>query len=172
MVPVSCHPEAIKQTSVVLSRPVAETVSTMFRPPVLFEQLYASTSVPSLQTRNRIARIRTLRDGWAGPSSIQIDELVLQRAVSALEVIAKSKTLPDPEITPNDNGTISFEWENANLCIYLEIGKTRVKGFIQSKFAGLIPLSYSEPSVELFEGFSEILNPSDSSMLSSSWARP
>ena len=171
MIPMTCNPEAVEAVSIMLSKPSFDDVIARRRSPAFIERLYASTSVPSLQTRNRIARIRSLQDGWEGPWSIRVDDSILQRAVSALEVIAKVETLPDPEITPNDNGTISFEWENTRLCIYLEIGKTRIEGFIQSKFAGTIPLSSPEPSLELFEGFSEILNPSNSSILSSSRAR-
>lgn len=170
MIPMTCNPQAVEAVSVVLSKRSSDEVTAARWSPIFIETLYASTSVPSLQTRNRITRIRSLQDGWEGPSSIRVEDVILQRAVSALEVIAKVKTLPDPEITPNDNGTISFEWETTNLCIYLEIGRTRTEGFIQSKFAGIIPLSSPEPSLELFEGFSEILNPSNSSILSSSWA--
>jgi hypothetical protein len=39
--------------------------------------------------------------------------------------------LPNPEITPNANGTISLEWESNRGEVYIEFGKTRISGFLR-----------------------------------------
>ncbi len=39
--------------------------------------------------------------------------------------------LPNPELTPNANGTISLEWESDRGEVYIEFGKTRISGFLR-----------------------------------------
>lgn len=164
--------DAFDTCSISLSRPTNFENNSSWSPAFL-ERLYVSTSIPSLETRRRIGEIRVLPQGWAGPGSIAIDTTVLQRAISALVLIARVKSLPDPEITPNSNGTVSFEWENGRISLYLEIGKTTARGFLYGLNTGALPLEFSDSSlksINLYEGFSEILNPTSSTTLSSDCA--
>lgn len=74
-------------------------------------------------SRPQLVSIGMLGDGWNGHGS-------LAPSPESLESIGRLLTqlpaeLSSPDLTPNDNGTISVEWENARGYVHLEVGATR-----------------------------------------------
>jgi hypothetical protein len=151
---------------IALSLPIQNT--TDFSLTQAPKALYAPTwDLAGVSLRNekaleeRLFTIHQLEDGWHGLGSIRVTQSVLDRVRQASSFIAMTKKLPAPEVTPNSNGTISLEWENDLMSIYLEIGRTRINGFLQSK-AGEITVipDTSELHIGFFKELSEIFSPS------------
>ncbi|RXT60410.1 hypothetical protein [Pseudomonas syringae] len=72
---------------------------------------------------------RELEDDWDGYGAVAIDAVTLQNAIyAAARLIGRA---PVPDLTPNSNGTISFEWESPFGLAHLEIGKSRYAFFIR-----------------------------------------
>ncbi len=74
-------------------------------------------------------RFRNLGDGWLGPGTKQIPNETVDRVISIANALGGVDGLPNPEVTPNGNGTISLEWEVPSGEVYVEFGRTRVSGF-------------------------------------------
>jgi hypothetical protein len=72
-----------------------------------------------------------LRAGWLGRESYEIPGETIDRVVAVAGHLEGLRGMPNPEVTPNPNGTISLEWESARGEAYLEYGKTRVSGFVR-----------------------------------------
>lgn len=111
--------------------------------------LRAAQSIPSVQsTRNELPILKIPRDrvanplltlqrsievlaamppNWDGYGALPIDPLTAENAMRAVEALSE---LPSPEITPNPNGTLSFEWQSKKGLAHLEIGKTRYSCYI------------------------------------------
>jgi len=80
---------------------------------------------------DRIEYFGTLPVNWdgEGANSIHLQTVANCQALleSALDV------LPVPEVDPNSNGTISFEWATADGFAHLEVGRTLFGLFIESE---------------------------------------
>jgi hypothetical protein len=72
---------------------------------------------------NAVRQFAHLGANWDGYGALPIGEDTVLNAVSAIHVLALLGTIPD--VTPNPNGTVSFEWETSEGNAHLEIGKTR-----------------------------------------------
>lgn len=84
--------------------------------------------------RTRLADFESLPSDWDGYGALPISEQVRQNAEALLSLFSGfSPSLPPPEIAPHANGTISLEWEVGQAEAYLEIGKTRISGYIRSQ---------------------------------------
>lgn len=82
-------------------------------------------------------------DGYgASPISTEAKENAL-RAIKSLLPVA-----PTPEISPNPNGTLSFEWETEEGRAHMEIGRTLYSFYVSPRVG---------PPV-LFEGLAEDVN--------------
>jgi hypothetical protein len=79
--------------------------------------------------KDKIEDFAALPENWDGYGAIQISEETKINAQSALEYILRHAPVPD--ITPNPNGTLSFEWETARGIGHLEIGRTRFSFYIK-----------------------------------------
>jgi hypothetical protein len=66
---------------------------------------------------------------WDGYDAFAIGKEAKDNALHALSWIERAA--PVPTVTPNANGTISFEWENENGIGNLEIGRTRFSFYIR-----------------------------------------
>jgi hypothetical protein len=125
----------------------------------MFVERVSSPVLSSIE--NDLAIISELADGWYGVGSVSVSESVLGRARQTAKIIAGVRGLGAPEITPTPNGTVSFEWETENTSVYIEIGRTRMNGFL--KVAGdeatILPSAGELPKV-FFQGLSELLAPS------------
>jgi hypothetical protein len=81
-------------------------------------------------------------DGYGGASVHSDTALNAHRALSALLL-----TVPVPEIIPNSNGTVSFEWQSPLGHANLEIGLTRFSFFVALSPGPTIPLDGAASSV-------------------------
>jgi len=94
-----------------------------------------------------------LPEGWDGYGALSPSEEVIKNAVSILGDIHPDDDL---EITPNTNGTISFEWldpESQTTRIHLEIGQTRASMYIKTDDTKTLFFDYenihlSKPTVD------------------------
>lgn len=78
-----------------------------------------------------ICAFRNLQDGWLGPGSHGIPTETADRVSTVTHMLTGVEGLPNPELTPTHNGTISFEWESDRGEVYVEFGKTRISGFMR-----------------------------------------
>jgi hypothetical protein len=92
--------------------------------------------------RSVIDAIENLEADWDGYGATPISSAVCVNAKSFLAVSRAGKML-NPDITPTSNGTLNFEWSSNNADAYLEIGRTRFSGHIQSKRGSTVYLSGS-----------------------------
>jgi len=75
--------------------------------------------------------ILTLEDGWAGEGSLAPRTETLTTGESLLQKLL-STTKP-PVVTPEDNGTISFEWFEGTSSAHLEIGLTKYAMYVATE---------------------------------------
>ena len=78
---------------------------------------------------NQIEELCKMPAGWDGYGALPISRTTKYNSLAALRSILGSAKAPD--ITPNPNGTLSFEWETAQGVGHLEIGQTRLSFYIQ-----------------------------------------
>ena len=72
------------------------------------------------------------KPGWDGDDALPISHETKQNALHALGIL--KIVIPDTEITPNSNGTLSFEWETELGFGYLEIGKTKYSFYVKMMY--------------------------------------
>jgi hypothetical protein len=71
------------------------------------------------------------RPNWDGDGALPIREETKKNALTVLKQLEIATCAP--EITPNPNGTLSFEWETAKGFGHLEIGRTRYSFCVQPR---------------------------------------
>jgi hypothetical protein len=76
-----------------------------------------------------IGEYSELPENWDGYGALKINEKTKKNALTALDQV--SRDAPVPDITPNTNGTISFEWESEYGVAHLEIGKTKYSFYVK-----------------------------------------
>ncbi len=81
--------------------------------------------------RDAIDEYGEFENDWDGYGAKPIDPITLSNAHAAALALLSSWELPAPDLTPNSNGTISFEWESATGFAHLEVGKSRYAFFIK-----------------------------------------
>lgn len=74
------------------------------------------------ETSEVFATLASAESGWDGPGSLGMNELTRTACEATLALLPDS--LPQPELTLNENGTLTFEWYPEPY-IYLEVGATR-----------------------------------------------
>jgi hypothetical protein len=79
--------------------------------------------------KDKVEEIASMPENWDGYGAIQISSETKRNAQTALEDILRHAPVPD--ITPNPNGTVSFEWETAQGIGHLEIGRTKFSFYIK-----------------------------------------
>jgi hypothetical protein len=80
----------------------------------------------------RLAEIGRLETDWDGYGGESFDEQVVGASRQYFALLLEM--VPAPEIQPNPNGTVSFEWVTAQGSAQLEIGVSRVSCYIRSDF--------------------------------------
>jgi hypothetical protein len=120
--------------------------------------LSVDAHVPEAMERD-ITVIASLTDGWLGAESVRVGDAVLNRTRQAALLISRVKGLSAPDVSPNPQGTISLEWESESTVIYLEIGDSKMAGFIQ--IAGMAPLvlPVEDLTISFFAGLKDLLSP-------------
>jgi hypothetical protein len=89
------------------------------------------TNSPRQSLVHAVRQFEAFHDGWLGQGTKGISVETIERVLSAAETMKHVDDLPNPELTPNTNGTVSMEWESKRGEVYIEFGKTRVSGFIR-----------------------------------------
>lgn len=79
-----------------------------------------------------INELSLLSDNWDGYGALRILPETLENANLVVANLGW-RALPTPEVSPNPNGTISFEWESSYGYGLLEVGKTRASFFVQNE---------------------------------------
>ena len=87
---------------------------------------------------NILDELAAMPADWDGYGALAIDDGTLANSKRAVARLVRYA--PGPEIAPNPNGTISFEWTSSAGTAHLEIGKTRFSFFV--KPAGGVALAY------------------------------
>lgn len=68
------------------------------------------------ELETQLNEIKALTDGWQGDGSLAPTAQTFANARGLLSLVPH-----DADVTPENNGTISFEWEGG----HLEVGRTR-----------------------------------------------
>jgi hypothetical protein len=84
--------------------------------------------------REKIEEFARLPENWDGYRAIRIRTETKQNAIGALEML--DDKVPMPDIIPNPNGMLSFEWESQAGIGHLEIGRTRFSFYIKPRYVG------------------------------------
>lgn len=95
-------------------------------------------SVEKRRCHEIVNALGEMEEDWDGYGALSIDPRTVKNASTALDRLLEY--LPAPDITPNSNGTISFEWESSDGVAYLEIGMTRFSMYIRRNSGGVIPI--------------------------------
>jgi len=102
----------------------------------------------------RIDRISIMPENWDGYGAISISQETARNAKHALKEVQRFAPLPD--ITPNPNGTISFEWESSEGFGHLEIGQTRYSFYIKQRT--LPPISSNGQSNQIDDSIGKLVS--------------
>jgi hypothetical protein len=84
-----------------------------------------------------LSQLSELPENWDGYGAAPIECDTANNAHRALNVLLLSA--PVPEITPNTNGTVSFEWESRFGHAHLEIGRTRFSFYVRLAAGPTVP---------------------------------
>lgn len=84
-------------------------------------------------------------ENWDGYGALKISKIAIGNAKRAISQLLAHVPLPD--ITPNPNGTVSLEWENARGLGHIEIGQTRYSMFMKLRDNVVIPIDGAADSI-------------------------
>jgi hypothetical protein len=80
---------------------------------------------------SKIREFGSMPENWDGYGAIRISSETQQNAIKAIEMLLASA--PAPDIVPNPNGTISFEWETGQGIGHFEVGKTKFSFYVKPR---------------------------------------
>jgi hypothetical protein len=105
---------------------VAEAFDT---PPSWIHPLLKASDLTALGlAESQVEELSRMEENWDGYGALPISRATKYNALSVLRGIVRHA--PTPDITPNPNGTVSFEWESPRGKAHLEIGQTRLSFYI------------------------------------------
>ncbi len=87
-----------------------------------------------MNSRHHIDQLASMPTDWDGYGALPISQETKLNALRALDVV--TRRAPVPDIVPNSNGTLSFEWETAAGFGHLEIGQTRFSFHLKPNAVG------------------------------------
>jgi hypothetical protein len=93
--------------------------------------------------RETIEQVAFKEPNWDGYGALPISVEAKRNAIGAIESILA--VAPTPEISPNPNGTLSFEWGTGEGTAHMEIGRTRYSFYVSPRVG--VPILY-EGSVD------------------------
>lgn len=106
-----------------------------------------------------LREICALEPNWDGYGGLPIHKDTANNARMALNAFQRWNA--SPELAPNPNGTISFEWETDQGLGHVEIGRTRLVGMIRLTGNRGIPISGElDRPLELVKAVAEIVHAS------------
>lgn len=82
------------------------------------------------QLLDEIEIFSSLPDNWDGDGANKIHEQTGRNCCCMARCAVDYLTVPD--IGPNPNGTVSFEWRTVEGLAYLEVGRTRFSLFVET----------------------------------------
>ena len=94
-----------------------------------------SSTLSDLATEMAKTEIEEFRDldyNWDHEGAFPIDGTAIAGALSALDVLAR--VAPAPEVVPNVNGTVSFEWETDCGYAHMEFGRNGYAFVIKGQY--------------------------------------
>lgn len=83
-----------------------------------------------------ISKLADMEANWDGYGAAVISQQTADNGKNAIERLCAFTQIPD--ITPNPNGTLSFEWETDDGYAHLEIGKTKFSFYIKTELGNKI----------------------------------
>jgi hypothetical protein len=95
----------------------------MWRP-----ELHTQSQTVNQTVKRIIEELAAMPENWDGYGALRISAETRRNALKALDALLD---VPTPGITPNANGTLSFEWESPRGVAHLEIGRTRFSFYIK-----------------------------------------
>jgi len=82
---------------------------------------------------------------WDGYGSLGIKPETKENAIQGIQNVLLEAPVPD--ITPNPNGTLSFEWETQNGSAHLEVGQTMFSFYVRPRAGD--PILFSGPADQI-----------------------
>jgi hypothetical protein len=79
-----------------------------------------------------IEELNLLEVNWDGEDALKPLPETIKNSLNAAKLLEFSVIMA-PDITPENYGTVSFEWDNSYGLIHLEIGKTKYAMFASDK---------------------------------------
>lgn len=95
-------------------------------------ELIKSNGAMRSEINSAIAKISEIESwdlNWDGYGALKISNITSRNAQFVITQFCNSVSIPD--ITPNPNGTISFEWETHEGFAHFEIGRTKYSFYIK-----------------------------------------
>ncbi len=107
-----------------------------------------------------LSELENLPENWDGYGALQIHPDTITNSKDVLPKLLRFA--PGPDIFPNPNGTISFEWASEHGSAHLEIGKTRFSFLVKPAGGAALPLegAAKEVPTELGQLIQAIVFPS------------
>lgn len=97
-----------------------------------------------------IAQLRGLGADWDGYGALPVAEQALHEAEQlAMATSLITREIGVPEVSPNSNGTVSFEWETPRGDAYAEVGNTEASAFVRGRLTPTYYLSGSPTDLSL-----------------------
>ena len=106
------------------------------RPPdpyAFLKNRVASLRIDVSSARLKVLEYGQMPENWDGYGAASIGAETITNALSVLDIVLRSTPVPD--IVPNANGTLSFEWETVDGFAHLEIGNTRFAFYLKHRSA-------------------------------------
>ncbi len=97
----------------------------------------------------QLAAICALEENWDGYAGASVHADTASNAKLALRTFLSHDLFPD--LVPNSNGTVSFEWTSVRGEAVIEIGKTRYVGVIRPKGAADYPIAGEAGAADEFK---------------------
>jgi hypothetical protein len=76
-----------------------------------------------------LMHLGSMQTNWDGYGARKLQEDTISNSLTILKQLIRY--LPAPDIAPNPNGTVSFEWMTTKGVAHLEIGKSRFSFFLK-----------------------------------------
>jgi hypothetical protein len=87
---------------------------------------------------------------WDGFGALPINSETKKNAIGAIKCIMS--VAPTPEINPNPNGTLSFQWGTAEGTAHMEIGQTRYSFYVSPRVGEAILVEGEVGSIHRVHG--------------------
>lgn len=146
---------------VVLAALLPQMSPTTLSPPLeATSRWHVTNGIPAgnfYYAQSQLQKITELQANWDGYGGLPIHSDTAVNAKAALEVFQLANITP--EITPNSNGTISFEWASSKGRAHVEVGKIRFVGILRPKGNADIPVGWSAaPNRSFHEAIEVVCN--------------